>query len=239
MGLQGKRIVVFGGSSGIGFAVAQAVAEAGAEPVIASSSKERVARAVERIGGAATGHAVDVLDPDGVRTMFTDVGAFDHLVYTAGDTPRTAPVRALDLVQARGALDVRFWGCYNVVHESLVALNPTGSIVLSSGGAAVRPNPGWALAAAATGAAEAFARALALELAPIRVNVVRPGVVRTEMWSILPEQQREHLLTEHAAKLPVRYIPEPAEVAKAYLFAMEAGYSTGSVIEVDGGASLV
>jgi NAD(P)-dependent dehydrogenase (short-subunit alcohol dehydrogenase family) len=237
--LLGKRVVVLGGTSGIGFAVASAAARAGAEAVVASSSKERVASAVARLGGSAAGHVVDVLDQEGVRGFFAEVGAFDHLVYTAGDRPRLAPVAGAALADVRTALDVRVWGCYNAVHEALPALRPGGSIVLSSGGAAVRPSPGWALAAAATGAVEAFARALAVELAPIRVNVVRPGVVRTELWDIVPEQQREQLLAEHAAKLPVRHIPQPEAAAKAYLYALDAEYCTGSVIEIDGGASLV
>jgi NAD(P)-dependent dehydrogenase (short-subunit alcohol dehydrogenase family) len=237
--LQGKRIVVLGGTSGIGFAVAQAAAEAGAEPIVASSSKERVTTAVAQLGASATGHVVDVLDQQGMQGFFAEVGPFDHLVYTAGDRPRLAPVRAVGLADARSTLDVRLWGCYNAVHEALPGLREGGSIVLSSGGAAVRPTPGWALAAAATGAVEAFARALAVEIAPIRVNVVRPGVVRTPLWDIVPEQQREQMLADHAAKLLVRHIPQAEAAAKAYLFAMDAQYSTGSVIEIDGGASLV
>src|SRR5258708_29200854 len=108
-GLQHKRVVVLGGSSGIGLAVAQQAVSQGASVVIASSSAERVQKAVESVGGEAEGQAVDLSDERAVATFFSKLGSFDHLVFTADDSLHLHDLAATDLQQPRHAFQLRYW----------------------------------------------------------------------------------------------------------------------------------
>ena len=108
-GLQDKRVVVLGGSSGIGLEVAKQAASQGASVVIASSSAERVQKAVESIGAEAQGQAIDLSDERAVATFFSKLGAFDHLVFTAGDSLHLHGLAATDLNEARRAFELRYW----------------------------------------------------------------------------------------------------------------------------------
>ncbi|MFC8519505.1 SDR family oxidoreductase [Streptomyces sp. NPDC057257] len=239
MSLRGQRIVVIGGTAGLGLAVAEAAAGEGAEVVVASRRQESVAAALKRLPDGAEGHVLDATDEEAVRAFFERVGAFDHLVYTAGDSILLGGLAESDLVRARGFLDTRLWGAYTAVKHGAPAIRPGGSVVLTTGTAGRRPMPGTTVAASLCGAMESLTRALALELAPVRVNVVSPGVVRTDLWRDLPEAEREALYASTAGSLPVGRVGEPADVAEAYLYLMRGGYSTGSVVVVDGGGTLV
>ncbi|WP_405592566.1 SDR family oxidoreductase [Streptomyces sp. NBC_01092] len=239
MSLRGQRIVVIGGTAGIGLAVAQAAAGEGAEVVVASRRQESVDAALKRLPEGAEGHVLDATDEEAVRAFFGKVGAFDHLVFTAGESLLMESLAESDLGRARRFLDTRLWGAYTAVKHGAGSIRPGGSVVLTTGTAARRPMPGTSVAASLCGAMESLTRALALELAPVRVNVVSPGVVRTELWRELPEAEREGLYTSSAASLPVGRVGAPEDVAEAYLYLMRGGYSTGSVVVVDGGGTLV
>jgi NAD(P)-dependent dehydrogenase (short-subunit alcohol dehydrogenase family) len=239
-GLQDKRVVVLGGSSGIGLAVAQQAAAQGASVVIASSSAERVQKAVESIGGGAQGHAVDVSDERAVAAFFSKLGAFDHLVFSAGDRLRLHDLANADLQQARHAFELRYWSALAAVKYGSPHIRKGGSVVLTTGIAGQRPHKGWVLAASVCGTIEALTRALAVELAPIRVNAVSPGVVRTNLWqNIMGEAEREQLFESVGNSLPVGRIGAADDIAQAYLFLMQEGFSTGQTVVVDGGAVLV
>ncbi|TXS48716.1 SDR family oxidoreductase [Streptomyces sp. uw30] len=239
MSLRGQRIVVIGGTAGIGLAVAQAAAGEGAQVVVASRRQESVDAALKRLPEGAEGHVLDATDEEAVRAFFGQVGAFDHLVFTAGESLLMESLAESDLGRARRFLDTRLWGAYTAVKHGAGSIRPGGSVVLTTGTAARRPMPGTSVAASLCGAMESLTRALALELAPVRVNVVSPGVVRTELWRELPEAEREGLYTSSAASLPVGRVGAPEDVAEAYLYLMRGGYSTGSVVVVDGGGTLV
>ncbi|WP_055493831.1 SDR family oxidoreductase [Streptomyces sp. TP-A0356] len=239
MGLQGQRIVVIGGTSGIGLAVAQAAAREGAEAVIASRRQESVDAALRRLPRGAEGHVLDATDEPAVRAFFERTGGFDHLVYTAGESLLLESLAESDLARARRFLDTRLWGAYTAVKYGAPWIREGGSVVLTTGTAGRRPLPGTTVAASLCGAMESLTRALALELAPIRVNVVSPGLVRTELWRDLPEEEREGLFESAVASLPVGRVGTPEDVAEAYLYLMRGGYSTGSVVVVDGGGLLV
>lgn len=239
MGLQGQRVVVIGGTAGIGFAVAEGAAREGARVVVASRRRENVDAALKVLPEGAEGQVLDASDEDAVRGFFARVGAYDHLVYTAGDSLLLGSVAGTDTATARSFLDTRLWGAYTAVKHGAGSIRPGGSVVLTTGTAGRRPLPGSSVASALCGAMESLTRALAVELAPLRVNVVSPGVVRTELWRELPEADREGLYRSSAESLPVGRVGEPAEVAEAYLYLMRGGYSTGSVVVVDGGGTLV
>jgi NAD(P)-dependent dehydrogenase (short-subunit alcohol dehydrogenase family) len=238
-GLQDKRVVVVGGSSGIGLAVAQLAAAQGAKVVIVSSNAERVQKAAESIGPEAQGHAVDVSDERAIATFFTKLGSFDHLVFTAGDSLQLQELASTDLQQARRAFELRYWAALAAVKYGSPQLRKGGSIVLTTGIAGQRPRKGWVLAASVCGTIEALTRALAIEVAPIRVNAVSPGLVRTNLWQNMGAKEREERYESVGKSLPVGRVGEASDIAQAYLFLMQEGFATGQTIVVDGGAVLV
>jgi NAD(P)-dependent dehydrogenase (short-subunit alcohol dehydrogenase family) len=236
--LRDQRVVVIGGSSGIGFAVAEAALADGAKVVIGSSSEANVQAAVERLGAGATGAVTNVREEAGVQAFFEGVGALDHLVFTAGDwvgNPAPSAIAELDFATAAAGLNVRFWGALMAVKHAVPRISPAGSITLTDGVRAHRPAKGSPLSTAFGGAIEHLTLGLAVDLAPVRVNAVCPGLVLTEIWSTVPEE-RLRRMTE---RLPVPRAGDPAEVAQAYLYLMRGGYTTGQVLVVDGGMMLV
>ena len=240
MSLSGKRIVIVGGTSGIGFAVAQGASAEGAKVVLVSSDPAKVAAAAGRLAGAES-LALDVTDEAAVGRAFEGIGGFDHLVFTAGDWggPRRGPLAELDLEAARGLFAVRFWGALAVVKHAQKAISPGGSITLTDGMIAHRPSKGSAVSTAMAGAVEHLTRGLAVELAPIRVNAVCPGLIRTGVWDGIPEDRREERFRTMTTRQPLARIGEPEEAAEAYLYLMKGGYTTGQVLQVDGGSSAV
>ncbi|MGW4513939.1 SDR family oxidoreductase [Streptomyces sp. NPDC004393] len=239
MGLQGQRIVVVGGTSGIGLAVAEAAGREGAAVVVASRRRENVDTALRRLPEGSGGRALDATDEDAVRAFFEAVGDFDHLVYTAGESLLMESLADSDLARARRFLDTRLWGAYTAVKHGASRIRQGGSVVLTTGTAGRRPLPGTTVAASLCGAMESLTRALALELAPVRVNVVSPGLVRTELWREMTGEDRDALFEGATASLPVGRVGTPEDVAEAYLYLMRGGYSTGSMVVVDGGGLLV
>jgi NAD(P)-dependent dehydrogenase (short-subunit alcohol dehydrogenase family) len=238
-GFENKRVVILGGSSGIGLAVAEQAASRGAKLIIASSNLERIQKAVEPFGANAEGHALDLSDEQAVESLFAKLGAFDHLVFTAGDTLHLHDLADTDLKQARRAFELRYWAALAAVKYGSKNIRKGGSIVLTTGIAGQRPRKGWVLAASVCGTIEALTRALALELAPIRVNAVSPGVVRTNLWQNMAAADREQLFESVGNSLPVGRVGEPHDIAQAYLFLMQEEFSTGQIIVVDGGTVLV
>jgi NAD(P)-dependent dehydrogenase (short-subunit alcohol dehydrogenase family) len=238
--LSGKRIVVLGGTSGIGLATAEMAAREGAAVVVASSRREGVDRALARLPRGTEGHVLDLSNEGQVRDFFNRIGAFDHLAFTAGETLQVGTLSELSVEQARRFFDLRFWGAFMAAKYGSGQIRTGGSIVLSSGMATRRPPAkGWTLVASALGATESLARALAVELAPIRVNVVCPGLVRTELWKNMAEEDREGMYQGSGQALLVGRVGEAEDLAQAYLYLMREGYSTGQVIVVDGGSALI
>jgi NAD(P)-dependent dehydrogenase (short-subunit alcohol dehydrogenase family) len=237
--LSEKRIVVLGGSSGIGLAVAQQVVAQGATAIIASSNADRVKQAVATLDAKAEGHALDLSNERDIQTFFQKIGDFDHLVFTAGDTLQLNELVATDLTKARHAFELRYWAVLAAVKHASTHIRKGGSIVLTTGIAGERPHKGWTLAASVCGAIVSLTRALAVELAPIRVNAVSPGVVRTNLWQNMQEQDREAMYENMGNQLLVGRVGEACEIARTYLFLMQEGYSTGQTVVVDGGALLM
>jgi NAD(P)-dependent dehydrogenase (short-subunit alcohol dehydrogenase family) len=237
--LSNKRVVILGGSSGIGLAVAEQVIAEGAQVVLASSNTERVKQAVVSLGARTEGHTLDLSDEQAIQSFFQAIGDFDHLVYTAGDSLQLNELASTDLDKARRAFELRYWGVLAAVKYASPHIRKEGSITLTTGIAGERPQKGWALAASVCGAVVSLTRALAVELAPIRVNAVSPGVVRTNLWQSLPEHERNGLFENIGKAMLVGRVGEASEIARSYLYLMQEGYSTGQTITVDGGAVLV
>lgn len=235
MSLVDQRVVVIGGSSGMGLATARAAAAAGASVTIASSGKERLDAALAELPDTCEGFVTDVRDDANIAALFEHVGELDHLVYTAGDALDQRPLAELPLDVARSLFDVRFWGVVAAVKHAAPRIRPGGSIVLTSGIIGVRPTPGAALAASSVGAIEGLARGLAVDLAPVRVNTVRPGPVHTPMWDGLPQPQLDAMVAAFTERTLTKAIGEADQVAATNLYLMENRFVTGAVITVDGG----
>jgi NAD(P)-dependent dehydrogenase (short-subunit alcohol dehydrogenase family) len=239
MTLESKRVVLLGGTAGIGLAAAQAAAAAGARVVAVSSNPDNVAKALAELPAGAQGETVDLTREPEIKALFARLGAFDHLVYTAGESLALFPLQDVEIAAAQRFFQTRYWGAYTSVKYAVPHINAGGSIVLSSGGAVQRPMPGWTVSASILGAIEALGRALAVELAPIRVNVVRPGLVRTELWREFPADVRDELFRTSAGALPVGRVGEASDLARSYLHLMEQEYATGAILTVDGGGVLI
>jgi NAD(P)-dependent dehydrogenase (short-subunit alcohol dehydrogenase family) len=237
MTLQDKRIIILGGTSGIGLAVAQAAAAEGARIVVASSNTARVEEALTTLPGAE-GHPVDLADAAAVEVFFDGIGAFDHLVYTAGEALKLASLADCDLASARRFFELRYWGAFTAAKYAHRRIRPGGSIVFTSGVAGARPRANWSVAASICAAMEGLTRALAVELAPVRVNIVSPGVVKTPLWRDMTAETREALYAAEAARLPVGHVAEPDEIAAGYLYLMRQGSVTGQTLAIDGGGLL-
>ncbi|TCT03260.1 SDR family oxidoreductase [Aquabacter spiritensis] len=236
MDLAGQRVLVVGGSSGIGFGVAAAAAAAGAAVTIASRSAEKVAGAVERLGAGTEGAILDTGDEVGIADFFAGRAAFDHIVVSASQT-KVAAVRDLALADAYQSMNSKFWGTYRVARAARIT--DGGSLTLVSGFLAIRPRKGAAIQGAINGALEALAKGLALEFAPVRVNCVSPGLVATEMFAGLADDARAAMFDNAAARLPVGRVGLPADIAVQVLAFMANPYQSGSVVYLDGGGALV
>lgn len=234
--LEGRQVVVIGGSSGIGYAVAAAALAAGARVHIGSKSGDKVASATERLGGGASGAVVDTADEASLAAFFAGLPTIDHLAHSAGDKlPRGLAIGPdFDVAAAQQAFGARFWGPLLAIKHALPRLAEDASVTLTAGLYAHRPAKGSTISTAITGAVEHLARGLAIDLAPRRVNVVTPGLIDTEMWAKVPEDMREGM----TRAFPHPRMGLPAEAAEAYLYFMRAGYTTGQVAIVDGGAIL-
>jgi NAD(P)-dependent dehydrogenase (short-subunit alcohol dehydrogenase family) len=239
--LSEKRVVVIGGTSGIGYAVAEAALAEGAEVVVGSSQVANVEAATRNLGNRAAGHPINVKDETAVAGFFEQAGPFDHLVFTAGDWGDRGLrlLTVVDLARAHELFDVRYWGALAAIKYGAPLIRDGGSITLTNGMIAHRPRKGSALSTAMAGGIEHLTRGLSVDLAPIRVNAVCPGAIRTDVWNSIPAEGREGQFKRMTSRQPIPRIGEPAEVAEAYLYLMKAGYTTGQVLHVDGGGSVV
>jgi NAD(P)-dependent dehydrogenase (short-subunit alcohol dehydrogenase family) len=239
MDFESKRIVILGGSSGIGLSTAQAAARARATVTIVSSRRERVDQAIATLPADAQGHVADLADETAMRDLFAKIDSFDHLVFTAGESLELGPIAQTDLQQAQRFFKLRYWGAFMAAKYGSPKIRAGGSIVFTSGLAGRRPHAGWSLGASICSTMEGMTRALAVELVPIRVNIVCPGVVKSPLWAHMTKTDREALYHGMADKLPVGHVGETDDIAKAYLYLMGQTYGTGQVLVVDGGGALV
>ena len=238
MTLRNQTIVVIGGSSGIGLATARAAIAEGAQVVITGRDRERLDVAAADLGSEATPVALDASDETGTQQMFERLERINHLFVNAGSVVPDAKL-TLPTADLRRAMDVRFWGAVYAVKYARPKMNDGSSIVFMSGTSAVRPIPGAAIGSASCGAVETLARALAVDLAPIRVNAIRPGLIDTPLIDRFFGERKTQLVHSYAARIPVKRIGEPEDVADAVLFLMKNRYVNGITLAVDGGAVLV
>jgi len=235
--LQGTRVLVIGGSSGIGEATAALAARCGARVTIASRSAARREAALARLPSGVAADPLDVGDASQVEDYFSRRPAWDHVVL-AGSATQVGSVTSLPLPQARASMDNKFWGAYHVGRSARVA--DGGSITFVSGVYSAKPNPQAVLQGALNAAVEALARGLALERAPaVRVNVVSPSTTDTPLWNRLGPDGRAARMAFMRERLPLRRVADAADIAEALLFLAVQANATGATLLVDGGDALV
>ncbi|MGQ9370622.1 SDR family oxidoreductase [Azospirillum sp. A39] len=235
------RVLIAGGSSGMGLALAESLLAEGAEVVIVGRSQARLDAARRRLpdGGRLRAIAADITDEDAVAALCERSGPLDHIVTTAADIAGAYQLLpALDLAAVRRVVDSKLVGPLLLAKHGAPVLAPAGSITFTSGIAAYRPAPRGAAVAAVNGALASLAAALAVELGPIRVNVVSPGWVDTPIWAAVAGDAKDATLGAMAKRLPVGRIGTPGDVADAIRFLMGNGYVTGTVLHVEGGHRL-
>jgi len=219
----------------MGLATAANLAAAGARVIIASRSPEKLERARRSISAPVETRVLDIRSESAVAECFQKLGAFDHLVISASDAV-AGPFLEVPIPAAQEFFDSKFWGAYRVARHAAPHIAKDGSITFFSGAASQRGTPGLAAGSAINAALEALGRSLAVELAPIRVNTVAPGLIATPVWNtILGEEARQAFFKDAAAKLPLKRIGTPEEVAHAVRYLIENTYTTGTVLFPDGG----
>lgn len=243
--LEGKKVLVIGGSRGIGYATAAMALAEGATVAIASRDPARVEtarRGLEASAGRPVGSAsVDIADRVGVAALVDAESPVDHLCLPGSQVYRNR-FDDLDVGAARAFFDSKFWGPFLAVYDARTRLRRGGSVVLFSGAASRRPLPGYVVGAAIDGALDALTRSLAHELAVdgLRVNCISPGIVETDVTRHnRTEAQFQAWRDHHAARLPVGRIGRPEECARAAVYLMANGFVTGEVLHVDGGLEAV
>ena len=237
--LRGQRVVVVGGASGMGLGAVRAAATLGAHVIVASRRAAAVQEVADTVTGNVVPATVDVTDEQSIRDLFTGLGSLNHLFVTASPGSRGVFLEQ-DVAAAQEYMNGKFFGSWACARYAAPVLETGGgSITFLSGGLAVRPESGSAMVTAAFAAVEALSRALAVELAPIRVNTIRPGFIDSSMWDFLDEKAREEMREEIRASLPARHIGDVEDIGAAAVFLMTSPYVTGTVLEVNGGQLLV
>ncbi|KIZ19258.1 short-chain dehydrogenase [Streptomyces natalensis ATCC 27448] len=227
-----------GGSSGIGEAAAAAFAADGAEVTITGRSLDRLTAAAARIGGKTVGHRMDAADQIDIDAFFAQSGPIDHLVLAVSGAAGSGPFAELDLAALAAGFDGKFWPQVRILKSALPHMRADGSVTLITAASARAAFPGSAGLAAINGALQAMVPPLAVELAPLRINAVSPGVIDTPWWDAVPADQRKALFDGLAATTPAGRVGRPDDVARAIHMVAANGFMTGVILDCTGGAHL-
>ncbi len=254
--LSGTWVLIIGGTSGIGFAVAEAALEHGASVILSGSNPTRLADAIHRLktsypdrAAQVSGQTCDLSQPQSIESnlsaLFDAAAAaatrpIDHIVFTAGDPLKIVPISESIVETIQSAGTVRFLGPLMVAKlaPKYLAPGPASSITLTSGTNGAKPIPGWTVQAAWNTSLEGMTRGLAVDLKPVRVNLVSPGAVHTERFGDVAEDKMEEFLRRMREATTTGEVGRPEDVAEAYLYAMKDRFLSGTIISSDGGRLL-
>jgi NAD(P)-dependent dehydrogenase (short-subunit alcohol dehydrogenase family) len=238
MSLENQRVVIIGGSSGIGLATARILAAAGANVIIAGRRPEKVDQALAILGGSVTGEVVDATSREDTLNLFRRIGPFDHLVLTLAGHEGAGEFRTLDFDMLRRVFEAKFWPQLIAAQTSLDFLRKDGSLTIVSAVTGHTAYSGASGFATVNGALEAIVPTLALELQPLRVNAVSPGGIETPFWDGIPSEMREEFFAQSAAITPVKRFGRPEDVAQVIEMLIGNSFITSTTIDCDGGARI-
>lgn len=227
--LEHARVLIVGGSSGIGLAAAKLARQRGAHVIVASRSASETVPALPEPFNSLEAHTFDITSSTDHERLFDVVGTIDHLIVAVRPELHSGPFQAVDIEDAKRAFEVKFWGQYRLVQVAHGLVKEGGSITLTSGIAGEKVYGGATTMGLINSATESLCRALAVELSPLRVNCVSPGFVEPKPASV----------QEYARRFPIKRLAMVDEMAAAYLWLMANPYITGTVTVVDGGARLI
>jgi NAD(P)-dependent dehydrogenase (short-subunit alcohol dehydrogenase family) len=234
--LKDQTVLVIGRGSGLARAIVMAAQDAGAQVVVAGRDAEALRTAYAAEPGVST-ESVDLTDEASIAGLGERLGMVDHVVSTASARAR-GRIASLDRDAIRLSFDTKVIGPLMLAKHLAPLMNGSGSFVIFSGVAAAKIAVGTLGVAITNAAADTLARSLALELAPIRVNAISPGVIDTGAWDALGQQGKADYFTDISARNPARRIGTPEDIAQGVLFAMTNSFLTGQTLHIDGGEPL-
>ena len=236
--LAGQTVVLIGGSAGIGLETARRARAEGANVILTGRNRDRLERAASDVGAASTG-AFDANDPAALERFFRDLPApIDHVLVT-GPGPHYWPLREIQFEQARLAISEHLLLAFWVARNAAPKVRPGGTLLFMGGTGGRRAGLGFALVSAVTAAMPAMTASLALELAPVRVNLIAAGFVDTPLSASLLGDQLENRRAQLRNTLPIRRVVGPADVAALAVHIMINTALTGGTYDIDGGQQLV
>jgi NAD(P)-dependent dehydrogenase (short-subunit alcohol dehydrogenase family) len=235
MRLDGQRVVVIGGTSGIGLETAKAARELGADVVIAGRDEQKLQATLAGLRDGVRGLPVDASDRGALECFFEQAGHLHHLVLAAGGAAGAGPIASLDLGELRAGFEAKLFPHLNALQLALPHMSDAGSITFIASASPNAPYAGVIGLSAINGALEAIVPGLAVELKPIRVNAISPGVIDTPWWSGVPDEDRQAVFSQYGAAAPVGRVGAPEEVAHAVVAVMSNAFITGTVLTIDGG----
>ena len=247
--LSSKRVLLIGGTGGVGIAVAHAILEFGAEVIISSSRQPKVDAVTADLtklypGSKVAGYVCDLASASvesNITNLFSHVGQLDHIIYMAGDRLPTIPLADITLEKWTKCNQVRTIASILVAKHGIQHLSksPDSSIIFTGGSISQKPIPGgWAMLALIGAGINGLTRQLAFDLAPIRVNCVAPGVIETDLWQGMGEEGKKAFLEQHAKSVPTGRVGQPEDLAEAYLYLLRDRNVTGTVVDSNSGAFL-
>lgn len=237
MSLRGKKIVIIGGSSGIGLATASAAIDQGAHVIIASRSEAKLKAANSSLANKAETAVVDTTDEPSVQELFNAIGRYDHL-QLPGSIVHFGDLQTISNEDARASFDSKLWGVLAAVKHGQRHIAADGSITLYSGAASQRACPESLIVTAVNSAVEGICKSLAQTLSPIRVNVISPGIVMTPLFEDQGRQFIDEVFEAYGEKMLVKRYGKPDEIAEAAILLMKNAFMTGSRLQIDGGLSI-
>ncbi|OXL82389.1 short-chain dehydrogenase [Paenibacillus sp. SSG-1] len=236
--LKGQRVIIMGGTSGMGLASAQLLVELGADVIVTGRDQAKLETALQLLGSGAKGEQLNAASYEDLKSFYERQGSFDHLVIAVSGAKGGGNFRELSLDELRSGFDAKFWPQVTSAQLSLNTLSGSGSITFLTAISARSHAPGNAGLAAINAALESMVPILAQELAPVRVNAISPGVVDTPWWNWLPKDQKNAAYEFYKEQAPLNRIGQPEDIAKAVRYLIDNTFVTGTVLEVDGGLRL-
>lgn len=237
MSLHEKKVVIIGGSSGIGLATASAALDHGANVIIASRSEQKLKAANQTLANKAETAIVDTTCEASLRHLFDSIGAYDHL-QLPGSVVHFGDLNSLSMADARASFDSKFWGVLSAIQYGQQRIADNGSITLYSGAASQRASSDSFIVTAVNSAIEGLCKSLAISLSPVRVNVISPGLIMTPIFENLGQQVIDEVFATYEPQMLVKRYGKAEEVAAAALFLMTNHFTTGSRLQIDGGLSI-